>query len=165
MLDQILQKIQPVHEAASIVSQWQNAGKKVIWTNGVFDLLHTGHIKYLCAARELGDYLVVGINSDLSVKRLKGEQRPINEQSTRLLQMAALAMVDLVVLFEEDTPLQSILVLKPMLIAKGGDYLPGAVVGGDEAKEWGGQVVILPFESGHSSSGIIEKIQNLKSQP
>ncbi|MBK8502701.1 MAG: D-glycero-beta-D-manno-heptose 1-phosphate adenylyltransferase [Saprospiraceae bacterium] len=161
MLAQILNKIQPLNEAASIVGQWQTAGKKVIWTNGVFDLLHSGHIKYLCAARELGDYLAVGINSDVSVKRLKGEHRPINEQSARLLQMAALSMVDLVILFEEDTPRESILVLKPKLIVKGGDYLAAEVVGGEEAKEWGGKVVIIPFEPGHSSTRIIQKIQKL----
>jgi D-beta-D-heptose 7-phosphate kinase/D-beta-D-heptose 1-phosphate adenosyltransferase len=161
MLSQILNKIQPLEAAAAIVGQWQKDGKKVIWTNGVFDLLHSGHIKYLCAARELGDYLAVGINSDASVKRLKGNHRPINEQSPRLLQMAALVMVDLVVLFEEDTPRESILALQPKLIVKGGDYLAADVVGGEESKEWGGKVVILPFEAGHSSTGIIRKIQEL----
>ena len=159
MFDQIFKKIQLLDDAATVVHRWKVSGKKVVWTNGVFDLLHTGHIKYLCAARELGDYLVVGINSDLSVKRLKGDNRPINDQSTRLIQIAALSMVDLVVLFEEDTPLKSILVLEPMIIAKGGDYLPAQVVGGEEAKNWGGTVVILPFEDGHSSTNIIQKIQ------
>jgi len=159
MLEKILDKIQPLSLATSLVQQWRSDGQRVIWTNGVFDLLHPGHIKYLCAARDLGDKLIVGINSDESVRRLKGEGRPINNEASRLLQMGALQMVDLVVLFAEDTPLECILALRPMVIAKGGDYDPEEVVGGSEAKSWDGRVEILPFEAGHSSSHIIEKIQ------
>ncbi|MCL4109280.1 UNVERIFIED_CONTAM: hypothetical protein GTU68_063048 [Idotea baltica] len=159
MLEKIHDKIQPLSLAVEIVQQWRTEGLDVIWTNGVFDLLHPGHIKYLCAARDLGDKLIVGINSDESVRRLKGDDRPINNESSRLLQMGALQMVDLVILFAEDTPIECILALRPKIIAKGGDYDPDQVVGGVEAREWSGKVEILPFEAGHSSSHIIEKIQ------
>ncbi len=162
MLETILHKIKALSNAESVMEQWRTDGKRVIWTNGVFDLLHPGHIRYLCAAKDLGDKLIVGINSDESVKRLKGNDRPINNEASRLLQMGALQMVDLVVLFGEDTPLECILSLRPMVIAKGGDYDPKEVVGGSEAKSWGGKVVILPFETGHSSSKIIESIQGKK---
>ena len=161
MLNQIIAKIQPLPEALTYVHAWRRAGQKIIWTNGVFDLLHQGHIKYLAAARTLGDRLVVGINSDASVRRLKGDDRPILDQDARLLQMAALMMADLVVLFEEDTPLECILALRPDLIVKGGDYQAQDVVGAKVVPQWGGAVKILPFEAGHSSSQLIRKIKSL----
>ncbi|MCB0664839.1 MAG: D-glycero-beta-D-manno-heptose 1-phosphate adenylyltransferase [Saprospiraceae bacterium] len=159
MLELIEQKILTLPQAQARIAEWRSEGKRVVWTNGVFDLLHPGHIRYLCAARKLGDLLIVGINSDASVKRLKGEGRPINPEGNRLLQVAAMQMVDLVMLFDEDTPLKSIVALKPDIITKGGDYLASQVVGGEEARVWGGRVKILPFENGYSSSGIIEKIK------
>jgi rfaE bifunctional protein nucleotidyltransferase chain/domain len=159
MIDTIMQKIKSLAGSRDQVEKWRSEHQKIVWTNGVFDLLHPGHIRYLCAARDLGDRLVVGINSDASVYRLKGPGRPVNPQDARLLQMAALQMTDLVLLFEEDTPLQCILALRPDVIVKGGDYRPEEVVGGREAASWGGVVVIIPFEAGHSSSGIIKKIK------
>lgn len=159
MLQTITQKIQSLSECRDQVEKWRSEQKKIVWTNGVFDLLHPGHIRYLCAACDLGDKLVVGINSDASVYRLKGPGRPVNPQDARLLQMAVLQMTDLVLLFEEDTPLQCILTLRPDVIVKGGDYQPDEVVGGREAAAWGGVVEIIPFEAGHSSSGIIKKIK------
>src|SRR5690606_22732060 len=114
------QKIKSLAESRDQVEKWRLERQKIVWTNGVFDLLHPGHIRYLCAARDLGDKLVVGINSDASVYRLKGPGRPVNHQDARLLQMAALQMTDLVLLFEEDTPLQCILTLRPDVIVKGG---------------------------------------------
>lgn len=159
MINKIEHKIVSLSAAKRQVEQWRSNQNKIVWTNGVFDLLHPGHIRYLCSAKDLGDFLVVGINSDDSVRRLKGPGRPVNREANRLLQMAALLMVDLVVLFREDTPINCILELQPDIIAKGGDYREGDVVGGKEAKSWSGSVVILPFESGHSTSSIIEKIQ------
>jgi D-beta-D-heptose 7-phosphate kinase/D-beta-D-heptose 1-phosphate adenosyltransferase len=161
MLDQILDKIQPLPDALAAVQRWRRTSQKIIWTNGVFDLLHEGHIKYLAAAKSLGDKLVVGINSDASVRRLKGNDRPILYQDARLLQMAALMMPDLVVMFEEDTPLASLMVLKPDMIVKGGDYQVAEVVGAQEARQWGGTVKIIPFEAGHSTSQIIRRIKSL----
>ncbi|NND34879.1 MAG: D-glycero-beta-D-manno-heptose 1-phosphate adenylyltransferase [Saprospiraceae bacterium] len=161
MLNQILAKIQSLPDALNKVTAWKQSGEKIIWTNGVFDLLHLGHIKYLCEARSLGDRLVVGLNSDASVRRLKGPHRPINDQESRLYHMAALQMTDLVVLFDQDTPIECILSLKPDVLAKGGDYDPRQVVGGKEALAWNGSVVIVPFESGFSSTEIIRKIKSI----
>ncbi|MCB0686383.1 MAG: adenylyltransferase/cytidyltransferase family protein [Saprospiraceae bacterium] len=159
MLNTIQNKIVNLSEASLRVDRWRQEGGLIVWTNGVFDLIHPGHIRYLCAAKALGQYLVVGINSDASGKRLKGPDRPINTEEHRLLQMAAMQMADLVVLFEEDTPLECILKVRPDIIAKGGDYQEEEVVGGKEAKAWGGAVKLLPFETGHSSSKIIESIK------
>lgn len=164
MLNTIRQKILSLNDAKTQIELYRRENQKIIWTNGVFDLLHPGHIRYLCDARALGERLIVGINSDDSVRRLKGPKRPVNPENARLLQMAALQMIDLVILFEDDTPLQCILTLKPDIIAKGGDYQPDEVVGGHEVRSWGGQVVIIPLEPGHSSSGIIEKIKGLSDE-
>lgn len=159
MIELIEKKILSLAEAREKADKWRSAGNRIVWTNGVFDLLHPGHIRYLCAARALGELLIVGINSDQSVRRLKGPARPVNSEESRSLLVAAMQMVDLVVLFEEDTPLECILQIKPDIIAKGGDYQASEVVGGQEAEIWGGKVCILPFESGFSSSGIIDKIK------
>jgi D-beta-D-heptose 7-phosphate kinase/D-beta-D-heptose 1-phosphate adenosyltransferase len=130
----------------------------VVFTNGVFDLLHPGHIDILSAARAEGDSLVVGINSDDSVRRLKGPSRPIRAERDRAYVVAALECVDCVVIFGEDTPLELIVALKPDVIAKGGDYNEGSVVGAGEVKSWKGRVVIVPLTPGHSTTSIIEKL-------
>jgi rfaE bifunctional protein nucleotidyltransferase chain/domain len=131
---------------------------KLVFTNGCFDILHVGHIRYLAHARSLGDKLVVGINSDASVKRLKGESRPINMESNRMEMLLALKSVDEVVIFEEDTPLNLIQKVKPNILVKGGDWAPDTIVGSDFVLSNGGEVLSLPFHEGNSTTKIIDKI-------
>lgn len=138
---------------------WQRDGKKVVFTNGCFDILHVGHIRYLKGARELGDFLVVGLNSDDSVKRLKGESRPYQTENERAEILKALRFVDLVVLFSQDTPLEIITFLKPDILIKGGDYRIETIVGAQEVFSWGGKVLTLPFIPEKSTSNIILKIE------
>lgn len=154
-------KIQSQSKALQCIQSWRRQGDRIVWTNGCFDLLHVGHLTYLAEASTLGDHLVVGVNDDESVRHLKGENRPINKLIDRQMMLAALEFVDLVVSFEEATPLQIICELKPDLIIKGGDYIPAQVVGREEARAWGGEVKILPFQKGYSSSQIIDKIRGL----
>ena len=133
--------------------------QRVVFTNGVFDLLHPGHVDLLLAARREGDALVVGINSDASVRRLKGPERPVRSTAERALVLAALAMVDAVVVFEEDTPLELIRALEPDVIVKGGDYTDATVVGAAEVRARGGAVVIVPLTPGQSTTSIVEKLR------
>lgn len=135
----------------------------VVFTNGCFDILHRGHIAYLTQARALGDRLVLGLNTDASVKRLKGPDRPIVEQDDRAYVMAALACVDAVTLFDGDTPAELIAALLPDVLVKGGDYAPDRVVGRDIVEGSGGRLVLIPFVSGRSTTGILERIQRTKS--
>jgi D-beta-D-heptose 7-phosphate kinase/D-beta-D-heptose 1-phosphate adenosyltransferase len=134
--------------------------KTVVFTNGVFDILHPGHIFSLSQAAKEGDYLVVAINSDDSVKRLKGNARPVNQQDTRALVVASLLMVDATVIFEDDTPLQLINSIKPDVLVKGGDYTIEQIVGAKEVIANGGRVVINPLIEGFSTSSIIEKLKS-----
>lgn len=131
----------------------------VVFTNGVFDLLHPGHVDVLNAARAEGDALVVGVNSDASTKRLKGQERPMRPEADRAFVLAALEPVDAVVLFEEDTPLELIRELKPDVLVKGGDYTPDMVAGATDVQGWGGRVVIVPLTVGHSTSAIIDRLR------
>ena len=133
--------------------------QKIVFTNGCFDVLHYGHVHYLAQARQLGDLLVVGLNSDASVRRLKGESRPVNPEQARAFVLAALEMVDYVCLFEEDTPYDLIAAVKPDVLVKGGDYAVDNIVGSDIVKGRNGDVVVLPFVEGFSSSSIIEKLK------
>jgi rfaE bifunctional protein nucleotidyltransferase chain/domain len=133
--------------------------KKIVFTNGCFDILHIGHIKYLEQAKKLGDILVVGVNSDESVKRLKGEKRPINRLSERMLMLDALKSVDFVTYFEEDTPYNLINDIKPHFLVKGGDWNTDQIVGSDIVIENGGQVLSLNFEEGFATTNIIEEIK------
>ena len=138
---------------------WRASVKgRVVFTNGVFDLLHPGHIDLLVAARSRGDALVVGLNTDASVKRLKGPSRPVRNEAERALVLAALEMVDCVVMFDEDTPLDLVLALKPDVIVKGGDYTVDTIVGAREVQEWGGEAVVIPLTPGQSTTSIIEKL-------
>lgn len=141
--------------------RWRDSlGKRsVVFTNGVFDLLHRGHIDVLLAARQQGDALVVGLNSDASVRRLKGPSRPVRSESERAYVLAALGMVDAVVIFDEDTPLALILALGPDVLVKGGDYDENTVVGGPEVRARGGKVVIVPLTPGHSTTAIVERLR------
>jgi rfaE bifunctional protein nucleotidyltransferase chain/domain len=131
----------------------------VVFTNGVFDLLHPGHIDVLAHARSQGDALIVGLNSDISVRRLKGPDRPVRSEAERAYVLAALCDVDAVVTFSEDTPLALIRRLRPDILVKGGDYELGAVVGRDDVESWGGRVVIVPLRPGQSTTSIIEKLR------
>lgn len=150
-----LNKIVVRDVAAQICDEWKKSGKKVVFTNGCFDIIHSGHIDSLNKARELGDVLIVGVNSDASVKRLKGQTRPVNGENDRAKILAALEAVDLVAIFEEDTPHELLCALKPNILVKGGDYSPEQVVG----REFADDVVIIPLTEGYSTTGIIEKIK------
>ena len=132
---------------------------RVVFTNGVFDLLHPGHVDVLLGARERGDALVVGVNSDASVKRLKGPDRPVRSEGERTYVLAALEVVDAVTLFEQDTPLELVRLLQPDVIVKGGDYSPDAVVGATEVRARGGEVVIIPLTPGHSTTSTIDRLR------
>lgn len=134
---------------------------KLVFTNGVFDVLHRGHVEYLYAARALGDALVVAINTDVSVRRLKGPARPINPDGDRALVLAGLGCVDYVTFFAEDTPQRIIAALLPDVLVKGGDYTPETIVGRTEVEAAGGSIVVLPFVPGRSTTEMIRKIRSL----
>lgn len=140
-------------------ANWRKRARgTVVFTNGVFDLLHPGHIDVLTAARSEGDALIVGINSDDSVRRLKGPNRPVRSEADRAFVVAALECVDCVVVFGEDTPLETIVAVRPDIVVKGGDYSEETIVGAREVKSWGGRVVVVPLTPGHSTTSIIEKL-------
>lgn len=159
-MKKIISKIQDWEEIVATVADWKSSGDKVVFTNGCFDILHYGHIHYLSAARELGDRLIVGMNSATSVRRLKGASRPINDELTRTHLMAAMQFVDAVVLFEEDTPYQLIKLIVPDVLVKGGDWRPDQIIGADIVLEQGGEVKSLNFVEGYSTTNIEQKIKN-----
>ena len=139
---------------------WRFQSKKIVFTNGCFDILHKGHIDYLCKAKDLGDLLVVGVNTDASVKRLeKGTERPINSELSRAYLVAALSVVDAVVLFDEDTPLNIIQLINPDVLVKGGDYTIKTIVGSDHVLKNGGKVEIIPLTEGFSTTKIVETLK------
>ncbi len=142
------------------VELWKSAGKTIVFTNGCFDLLHPGHIDYLEKAAAYGDILIIGLNDDASIRRLKGATRPINPLNDRMLMLAGLRAVDLVIPFSEDTPLTLITTLMPDRLIKGGDYEPDDIVGAREVRDAGGEVLVIPFVDGYSSSALIQRIQN-----
>mgnify|MGYP000564574949 CR=1 FL=1 len=143
------------------VQKWQSEGETVVFTNGCFDLIHRGHLDYLSKARRLGDRLIIGLNSDYSVQRLKGPERPVNDELSRAELLASLYFVDAVVLFEEDTPANLIEGLAPNILVKGGDYVVADIVGYDTVINSGGRVLTIPFLDGFSSTNLIQKIKNL----
>jgi D-beta-D-heptose 7-phosphate kinase/D-beta-D-heptose 1-phosphate adenosyltransferase len=132
---------------------------RLVFTNGVFDLLHPGHVDVLVGARLRGDALIVGVNSDASVKRLKGPTRPVRSAPERCYVLAALAAVDAVVVFEEDTPFELIQSVRPDVLVKGGDYTEASIVGAPEVRSWGGDVVVIPLTPGHSTTSTIERLR------
>lgn len=140
------------------ISKWHNNNEKIVFTNGCFDLIHVGHIEYLTKASDLGNKLIIGLNTDDSVKRLKGENRPIIDQQARAETLAALFFVDAVIFFDEDTPYQLIKAIQPDILVKGGDYKKDDIVGADIVKNYGGVVETIPLVQGYSTSKIIEKI-------
>ncbi len=158
-MEKTADKIKDLAAARKLVSLWKHQGKHVVFTNGCFDLLHLGHVDYLEKARNLGDVLVVGLNTDDSVSRFKGPQRPIQDQQSRARIMAALQAVDLVVFFNEDTPLRLISELLPQILVKGSDYLAENIVGADVVKNAGGVVKTIDFVPGYSTSRIVDKIK------
>lgn len=143
----------------TVLEAYRSQKKKIVFTNGCFDLLHIGHVTYLEEARKLGDILIVGINTDASVKRLKGPTRPIQNESDRSQILAALKAVDHTILFAEETPLELIKIVKPDVLVKGGDWKPKQIVGSDVVLANGGKVLSLNFVNGRSTSSIIEKSQ------
>lgn len=157
----IKNKILSLNDAAHQAKRWRLLNKKVVFTNGCFDILHRGHIEILSQAAASGDVLIVGINSDASVKRLKGNDRPVNDEFFRALMLASLTIIDAVVLFEEDTPLNLINLIQPDVLLKGGDYAIEQIVGAEEVIKNGGEVKIVPFVKGYSTTTLIQKIQQL----
>ena len=141
------------------LNRWRLLGKKIVFTNGVFDILHQGHIASLSEAASYGHILIVGVNADASVKRLKGETRPINSEQSRALVLASLVMIDAVLIFEEDTPLHLITNILPDVLVKGGDYTVEQIVGSKEVIANGGEVKIAPIVEGFSTTRIIEKMR------
>ena len=159
--DAIATKIYTLSSLMAAVSGWRFKGLSVAFTNGCFDILHEGHIFSLSQAASEAELLIVGVNSDASTKRLKGDERPINNEQSRALLLASLAIVDAVVIFEEDTPLNLISTILPDVLVKGGDYTIEQIIGAKEVVANGGRVVINSIVQGFSTTGIIEKIRRL----
>jgi rfaE bifunctional protein nucleotidyltransferase chain/domain len=145
-----------------LLSYYRFINKKVVFTNGCFDLIHLGHVNYLSEAADLGNILIIGLNSDLSVIKIKGHGRPVLDQESRAMTLAAFSFVNNIVLFDEETPYKLIKQIRPDILVKGGDYKPEEIVGYDIVKEKGGEVKILDFIKGYSTSGIIERINKIK---
>jgi D-beta-D-heptose 7-phosphate kinase/D-beta-D-heptose 1-phosphate adenosyltransferase len=161
LADAIEKKIYTIPNLLPVIAGWKVLGKTVAFTNGCFDILHEGHIYSLSQAAKEADYLIVGVNSDASTKKLKGEERPINNEHSRSLLLASLEIVDAVIIFEEDTPYKLITTLLPDVIVKGGDYTIEQIVGAKEVIANGGRVVINKIVEGFSTTGILEKIKKL----
>ena len=151
-------KIKTQDELKPILDKLKKEGKKVVFTNGCFDILHVGHIRYLKEAKGYGDILIVAVNSDLSVKSIKGDKRPIVSQSERAEVVAALEMVDYVTMFDEDTPYNIIKKLQPDVLIKGGDWTIDKIIGRDIVEARGGKVIAIPFIEGASTTGIVERV-------
>jgi len=153
------EKIKLVADAQKKVAEWRSKGEKIVFTNGAFDILHLGHVDYLEKARNLGDRLVVGLNTNASVSRYKSPDRPVQDEKSRSRVLASLQFVDMVVLFDQDTPLELISALVPDVLVKGSDYLAENIVGADVVKKAGGEVKTIEFVTGYSTSKVIEKIK------
>ncbi len=158
-MEEIKNKIKDWTNAKHLVQRWRQKGEQVVFTNGCFDILHLGHVDYLEKARSMGDRLVIGLNTDSSVNRFKGPDRPIQDQNSRARILASLQFVDLVVFFDEDTPLALISELLPDILVKGSDYLAENIVGAEVVQKNGGVVKTIDFVSGYSTSRLIEKIR------
>ena len=157
--NQLKEKVVSLDQALKNLKAWREKNKKIVFTNGCFDIIHPGHIDYLSQARDLGDILVLGLNTDQSVRRLnKGSNRPINDERTRAYVLAGLACVDLIVFFDEETPYNLIKLLQPNVLVKGKDYEVEKIIGFDILKENGGEVITIPFLEGYSTSSLIKKI-------
>jgi D-beta-D-heptose 7-phosphate kinase/D-beta-D-heptose 1-phosphate adenosyltransferase len=157
-MHEVESKILPLSRAQSIIAHWRDKGQRVGFTNGCFDLLHPGHVSLLAQARASCEKLVVGLNTDASVKRLKGDSRPVNTQAARALVLASLASVDMVILFDDDTPMQLIEAIRPDVLVKGADYTIDTVVGSGFVRSYGGQVILAQLAEGHSTTNIIKRM-------
>ncbi len=153
------EKVLPREKLAQVLKKLREEGKRIVFTNGCFDILHPGHLKTLREAKKRGDVLVVAINSDDSVRRIKGEERPFTPEEERAEILASLEMVDFVTIFEEDTPYQIIKELRPDILVKGADWAPDKIIGRDLVESWGGEVVLVPPLPGYSTTQIIKKIR------
>ncbi len=156
-------KVCSLEDLTALRAVWREEGRRVVFTNGCFDLLHPGHVRYLTLARQLGDALIVALNSDRSVRALKGETRPILKEDERAEVMAALGVVDAVVIFDSETPFETISALVPDILVKGGDWSVDQIVGRDVVEANGGQVLSLPFVPGVSTTEIVRRIQAITS--
>jgi rfaE bifunctional protein nucleotidyltransferase chain/domain len=159
------EKILPLEDLLARLEQERAAGRRIVFTNGCFDILHPGHIAYLEDAAACGDVMVLGLNSDASVRRLKGAERPITSEQDRAVMLAGLASIDYVTLFDQDTPIELISAVKPDVLVKGGDWTIENIVGADFVQGRGGEVYSLPFRKGYSTTSLIEKIKALREKP
>ena len=159
-IQNLQQKILPLSDLQAKVNEWKSEGKSIVFTNGCFDIIHAGHIASLTEAASHGDILLVALNTDASVKKLKGDGRPVNDEQARAIVMSALEMVDAVTFFSEPTPLETIVAVRPDVLVKGGDYQLQDIAGAKEVISWGGQVIINPIKNGYSTTSIIQKIQH-----
>jgi rfaE bifunctional protein nucleotidyltransferase chain/domain len=160
-LEWIQHKVQDQETLVRQCNIWRSWGRKIVFTNGCFDILHYGHLDLLAMAADKGNVLVVGLNTDASVQRLKGPERPINHEKDRAFQLASLLCVDAVCLFGEDTPASLIDIIKPDVLVKGGDYTIDKIVGASAVLDAGGRVELVPFVQGYSTTGLIERIKEL----
>ena len=159
-LNKLKAKILKIKDLSQSIKQWRLNGDKIVFTNGCFDLIHLGHLEILARSADLGDKLIVAINSDVSIKKIKGNSRPIIEEDSRAKQLAAIEFIDAVILFNEDTPYNLINILKPDVLTKGGDYKKNDIVGNQLINKEQGEVVIIPLTQGYSTTSILEKIKN-----
>jgi rfaE bifunctional protein nucleotidyltransferase chain/domain len=157
-LDRISKKVLSTTQLLPLLEQWRFFGKKVVFTNGCFDLLHLGHLDYLSKAADLGDVLIIGVNTDSSVSKIKGPSRPVNDQKSRAMLLAGFSFVDAVLLFDEPTPKKIIDLIQPDVLVKGDDYVASNIVGYDTVMAKGGKVETIPLVKGYSSTSIINKI-------
>jgi len=157
-LNNIKSKIYNWDEIQSKLVEWRSENKSIVFSNGCFDILHLGHIEYLSKTKDLGDILIIGLNSDQSIKRLKGETRPINNEYSRSLLLAALSFVDAIVIFGEDTPYELIEIIQPDILVKGGGYDETNMIGADIVKSKGGKVIAIDLIEGYSTTNIINSI-------
>lgn len=157
-LSTIKNKLLSCQDLETRLSEWRSAGKTIVFTNGCFDILHRGHVEYLAQAADLGDKIIIGLNTDASVKRLKGESRPVNDEKSRALLLSALQFVDVVVFFDEDTPYELIKQVQPDILVKGNDYKPEEIVGYDIVTAKGGKVLTIDLVEGFSTTNIISRM-------
>lgn len=161
-IEAINNKIYSLTELEKQVKQWNKENKKIVFTNGCFDIIHQGHIDYLAKARDLGDKLIIGLNTDLSVSSIKGPTRPIQDEKSRAIILASMQFVDAIVYFSDPTPYELIKTLQPDILVKGADYKPQDIVGYDIVKAKGGEIITLTYLEGYSTTNIITKIHSEK---
>ena len=159
-LESITQKIIEIDKLEQVLAFWRFWKYKIVFTNGCFDILHRGHIEYLAKAASTGDVLIIGLNTDSSVQKLKGKSRPVQDEKARAIILASLHFVDRVILFDEETPYNLIQKIKPDILVKGGDYKPEEIVGSDIVKENGGKIITIDIVDGYSTTSIVNKLNS-----